>query len=100
MRPPQGELIGAERSIAGGSCVGTYSGRIVVCWRGLWSSPASFADILEHPIPALHVYPTFRNDIAQRGKGCGGGTVVRGRVGRVRCHSFNACVFSPCVRNN
>lgn len=36
-----------------------HSGRMVVCWFGLCSSPASLAVAFEHPIPALHVYPTF-----------------------------------------
>lgn len=36
----------------------THSGRMVVCWSGLCSSPANFAAAFEQPIPALHVYPT------------------------------------------
>lgn len=43
----------------------THSGRIVVCCAGLCSSPASFAIALEHPIPALHVYPTFKYNTHQ-----------------------------------
>lgn len=48
-------LLGWWRRRRRGGIVLSHSGRIVVCWSGLWSSPASFAAILEHPIPALHV---------------------------------------------